>query len=152
MYRSVQQLVRIFTTAVTPARADTVAISTPVAQHTPGSVYHARRVSRVLPGEVRRKRFSPTKFGRRGLDPSEVHHFLNRVAEEMNALYRDLSASQEHAARLRNALREWQTQNASRHVEHDPPPAPPSQSHAKQVSPPHPNTRFMGGGSGRTWK
>ncbi|SDY21653.1 DivIVA domain-containing protein [Micromonospora pattaloongensis] len=110
----------------------------------PHGVYGGRRSQRVLPGEVRRKRFRPTRLGRRGLDPEEVHHFLNRVAEEMNALYRDLAVSEEQAARIRNALREWQTQQA-RHRYDGPGQAqqrPPGRHGARQPSPPHPSTRF----------
>jgi hypothetical protein len=45
-----------------------------------------------------------------------VHTFLNRIAEEMTALWQDLAASEEEAARVRCALRDWQTQYA-RHEE-----------------------------------
>lgn len=69
------------------------------------NVYWTRQPYRLLPAEIRRKRFSRTRIGRRGLDPVEVRAFLNRIADEMNALYEDLAVAQEHTARLRRALR-----------------------------------------------
>ncbi|HEY8534054.1 MAG TPA: DivIVA domain-containing protein [Micromonospora sp.] len=65
----------------------------------------ARPHHRISPAEVRRRRFRRTTLGRCGLDPAEVHDFLNRVADEMTALYRELAVSQAYVQLLRRALR-----------------------------------------------
>ncbi|MEV1288331.1 DivIVA domain-containing protein [Micromonospora sp. NPDC049679] len=147
MSRFTRLLTQIFSNIVVAANADRHVMVRPLIDGTVGSVYRARRASRVLPGEVRRKQFGATKLGRRGLDPEEVHHFLNRVAEEMNALYRDLAASEEQASRIRNALREWQTQHPARPGDdYGRPQQPrPARHPGWQLSPPHPNTRFTVG-------
>ncbi|MEV1289391.1 DivIVA domain-containing protein [Micromonospora sp. NPDC049679] len=145
MFRYARQLIRDLVRAVAEPGPVAPVVATRIAGQIGGRGYCARRAMRVLPAEVRRKQFSLTKFGRRGLDPAEVDHFLNRVAEEMNALYRDLSTSQEHAGRLRNALREWQSQNARRSAEDHPWRQQPSAyQRSTSMSPPHPNTRFTG--------
>lgn len=110
-------------------------------QRSGSKTYWARRQHRLLPAQVRRKRFNLTRLGRRGLDPAEVHQFLHHVADEMNALYRDLALSQEHATRLRNALREWQA-HARRLDEHHRRYYRPPVAHHVPVQPPYPHTRF----------
>jgi DivIVA domain-containing protein len=49
---------------------------------------------------------------RRGVDADEVRLFLARVADEMEQLGCDLAAARAESARMKVALREWQTRNA----------------------------------------
>jgi DivIVA domain-containing protein len=49
---------------------------------------------------------------RRGVDAAEVQAFLDRVAEELDLLARDLAAERAVSARLNGALRDWRTRNA----------------------------------------
>src|SRR5690606_41324096 len=69
------------------------------------NVYWTRQPYRLLPAEIRRKRFSRTRIGRRGLDPVEVRAVLNRVAAGMNALEGDPAVAEERTARLACAPR-----------------------------------------------
>jgi DivIVA domain-containing protein len=60
----------------------------------------------LRPWQVRGRRFRTVGwFGRRGLDPDEVHEFLNRVATDLNSLYADLARSREEMIRIKQALR-----------------------------------------------
>ncbi|MFI7512497.1 hypothetical protein ACIBVK_03255 [Micromonospora echinofusca] len=47
---------------------------------------------------------------RRGFDPVEVHAILHRVAVELAATRRDLVHTAEENARIKRALRSWQSQ------------------------------------------
>ncbi|MGR6321996.1 DivIVA domain-containing protein [Micromonospora soli] len=62
--------------------------------------------------QVRQRRFRPTRFGRRGLDPGEVQDFLDRVADELAAAYQALGDSRQETARIKDALRRWQSEQA----------------------------------------
>ncbi|MFC7548096.1 DivIVA domain-containing protein [Plantactinospora sp. GCM10030261] len=59
--------------------------------------------------EVRRPRFRARPWRRGGLDPSEVYDFLERAADEIDLLHRELVAGQAEIERLRVALHHWQT-------------------------------------------
>ncbi|MEO3744417.1 DivIVA domain-containing protein [Plantactinospora sp. B5E13] len=63
------------------------------------------------PTEIRAVRFGRGKC-RRGLDPDEVYGFLDRLADEMELLRRDIRVAREDADRVKAALRNWQTRNA----------------------------------------
>lgn len=64
----------------------------------------------LRPWQVRGRRF-PVR--RRGCDPAEVAVFLGRVADDLAAVYAELARSREETARVKDALREWQSQHAS---------------------------------------
>ncbi|NJP32043.1 DivIVA domain-containing protein [Micromonospora thermarum] len=48
----------------------------------------------------------------RGLDPSQVHDYLNRIADELDRLHRELTTTNTEAERIRQALRQWQSRHA----------------------------------------
>ncbi|WP_230415862.1 cell division protein DivIVA [Micromonospora tarapacensis] len=68
----------------------------------------------------------------RGLGPHHVHDYLNRAADEIDRLHRELTTANTEAERIRQALRQWQSrhadcrQAASRRFEA----APPGHAHA----------------------
>jgi len=62
----------------------------------------------ISPGLVRDRRFGDRV--RRGCDPVEVRAFLHLVADELTALRAELGSTQEENARLKQALRDWQSQ------------------------------------------
>jgi DivIVA domain-containing protein len=64
---------------------------------------------RLTPYEVRTREFAPQ---RRGVDPDQVREFLTDVADELAALYRQLSLLDQENERLKRALRDWQTMHA----------------------------------------
>lgn len=69
---------------------------------------------------MRERQFPTTPLIRRGLDPDEVYAFLDRVAGDLSALHAALGASRQEAARIKDALRQWQsdqvrTANAGRY-------------------------------------
>ncbi|EWM66664.1 hypothetical protein MCBG_03797 [Micromonospora sp. M42] len=47
-----------------------------------------------------------------GLDPAEVAAFLDRVAGDLAAAYAEVARSREETARIKGALREWQSRQA----------------------------------------
>ena len=49
---------------------------------------------------------------RRGVDAVEVQLFLARVADELELSARELAVERAESARLKAALRHWQTRNA----------------------------------------
>ncbi|MFY1697015.1 MULTISPECIES: hypothetical protein [unclassified Solwaraspora] len=67
------------------------------------------RRSRLTGPAVRAMRFLPRRW-RGGLDPDEVYGYLERVADEVDELRRELRMAWTEADRVRNALREWQTE------------------------------------------
>ncbi|WP_396888390.1 DivIVA domain-containing protein [Micromonospora craniellae] len=76
--------------------------------------YRSAACPPLRPWQVRGWRFGAARFGRRGLDPDEVQEFLDRLADELGAVYDALGNSVEEAARCRNALRRWQGEQARR--------------------------------------
>ena len=74
--------------------------------------YRAANYTPLRPWQVRDRRFRTTRLGRRGLDPAEVHEFLDRVALDLADVYRALGVSREETARVRDALRRWQSEQA----------------------------------------
>ncbi|MFU8871922.1 DivIVA domain-containing protein [Micromonospora sp. SL4-19] len=68
----------------------------------------------LAPWQVRQRRFRPTRLGRRGLDPGEVREFLDQVADDLAAAYRALGDSRQETARIKDALRRWQSEQAQR--------------------------------------
>ncbi|MEU8260060.1 DivIVA domain-containing protein [Micromonospora sp. NPDC048999] len=68
----------------------------------------------MRPWQVRERRFRPSRFGRRGLDPQEVHEFLDRVADDLATVYDALGNSRQETSRIKDALRCWQSEQARR--------------------------------------
>ncbi|RIW44694.1 DivIVA domain-containing protein [Micromonospora endophytica] len=68
----------------------------------------------LRPWQVRGWRFRACRFGRRGLDPDEVQEFLDRVADDLAAVYDALGNSVQEAVWFRDALRRWQSEQVSR--------------------------------------
>ncbi|MFY1652512.1 hypothetical protein ACN27J_16645 [Solwaraspora sp. WMMB762] len=62
----------------------------------------------ISPGLVRDRSFGDRT--RRGCDPVEVRAFLHLVADELTALRAELGSTREENARLKQALRDWQSQ------------------------------------------
>ncbi|MET8318483.1 DivIVA domain-containing protein [Micromonospora sp. NPDC005189] len=77
-----------------------------------GATYRSAAYTSLLPWQVRERRFSPTGLGRRGLNAAEVYAFLDRVAVDMAAVYAALAESRRETARIKDALRRWQTDQA----------------------------------------
>ncbi|WP_329019367.1 DivIVA domain-containing protein [Micromonospora rifamycinica] len=78
--------------------------------------YRSAAYRPLHPWQVRERQFGWTGFGRRGLDPAEVQEFLDRVAADLAAAYQALGDSRQEAARIRDALRRWQSEQARRRV------------------------------------
>jgi len=72
-----------------------------------GEYDRGRRLSAEL---VRSATFGRTPLGRRGLSEDEVSGFLHRVAQEFGGLETELVGARAENARLKAALREWQSQ------------------------------------------
>ena len=60
--------------------------------------------------QVRSARFGRTNLGRRGFNEDEVTGFLHRLAEEISGLEADLATVRAENARIKGALRDWQSQ------------------------------------------
>ncbi|MEV4544738.1 DivIVA domain-containing protein [Micromonospora echinaurantiaca] len=74
-----------------------------------GTTYRSAAYLSLLPWQVRERRFPPTRLGRRGLNPDDVYAFLDRVAVDMAALHDALAESRRETARIKLALRSWQS-------------------------------------------
>jgi DivIVA domain-containing protein len=86
----------------------------PVRTRGPGFNYRSSAYLPLLPWQVRERRFRSTRLGRRGLDPAEVQAFLDRVAGDLSAVHQALGESQKETARIKDALRRWQSEQAQR--------------------------------------
>ncbi|MGC1210473.1 MAG: DivIVA domain-containing protein [Micromonospora sp.] len=82
----------------------------------PATCYRSSTYVPLAPWQVRERRFRPTGIGRRGLDPADVQEFLDRVADDLSAVHRALGESRQEAARIKDALRRWQSEQAQRTV------------------------------------
>jgi len=76
--------------------------------------YRARRIS---PEQIRSATFSRTTFGRRGISEDEVLRFLHRVAGDVNGLEDELAMARAENARLKDGLRQWQSQQRDPHAQ-----------------------------------
>ncbi|NJP34884.1 DivIVA domain-containing protein [Micromonospora thermarum] len=63
---------------------------------------------RLRPYQVRAAVFD-TRW--RGVDPVQVHAYLDRVADELDRLHRELATAVTDAERIRQALRQWQSRH-----------------------------------------
>ena len=77
-----------------------------------GSAYRSAAYRPLLPSQVRLRRFTPVGFARRGVDPDEVTEFLEQVAGDLARAYSELAGVREQNARIKDALRRWQSQQA----------------------------------------
>lgn len=64
---------------------------------------------RLRPWQVRQRRFATTW---RGLHPAQVAAFLDRVANDLASLYKELAWVYEENQRIKDALRAWQSSQA----------------------------------------
>ncbi|MDG4764092.1 DivIVA domain-containing protein [Solwaraspora sp. WMMD406] len=67
----------------------------------------------IRPWQVRNQRFRPVGVTARGLDPVEVGAFLDRVAHDLGVLYAELDRTWEQNDRIKDALRRWQSAQAT---------------------------------------
>ncbi|PWU43456.1 cell division protein DivIVA [Micromonospora globispora] len=65
---------------------------------------------RLQPHQIRAAGFD-TRW--RGLDPNQVHAYLNRLADELDRLHRELTTATTEAERIRQALRQWQSRHTA---------------------------------------
>jgi len=72
--------------------------------------YRSATYTPLQPWQVRGRRFTIT---RRGLDPDEVAAFLDRVAHDLDRLHSELAISNDENQRIKDALRRWQSRQAS---------------------------------------
>ncbi|WP_232624714.1 DivIVA domain-containing protein [Micromonospora sagamiensis] len=79
-----------------------------------GTAYRSGAVGPLRPWQVRDRLFTPR--GRHGVDATEVRAFLDRVADDLTALYAEVARTHAEAERIRTALREWQTEVARREL------------------------------------
>ncbi|WSA12853.1 DivIVA domain-containing protein [Micromonospora sp. NBC_01813] len=73
-----------------------------------GAYYGTAVRPSISPGLVRDRQFHDRT--RRGCDPTEVRAFLHVVADELTALRAELAATQDENDRIKQALRDWQSQ------------------------------------------
>jgi DivIVA domain-containing protein len=71
----------------------------------------------LTPYEIRTQSFSTVR--RRGLDRDQVDRYLDRVADEVARLHRDLRTVTTENIRIKDHLRRWQTRQSvdSRQIE-----------------------------------
>ncbi|WP_223884594.1 DivIVA domain-containing protein [Micromonospora craniellae] len=74
-----------------------------------GGSYRSDAYLPLRSGQVRTRTFT---MRRRGADPAEVAAFLDRLANDLDALYAALADSRGEVDRFRLALRDWQSQLA----------------------------------------
>ncbi|WP_091459167.1 DivIVA domain-containing protein [Micromonospora inyonensis] len=77
-----------------------------------GTAYRSRAAGPLRPWQVRDRLFTPR--GRHGVDAAEVRIFLDRVADDLAACYAEVARAHAEADRVREALRQWQTEMAQR--------------------------------------
>ncbi|MDG4762977.1 DivIVA domain-containing protein [Solwaraspora sp. WMMD406] len=76
--------------------------------NTVGHYYERPARPSISPGLVRDRRFGDRV--RHGCDPNEVRAFLHLVADELAALRAELHSTQDENVRIKQALRDWQSQ------------------------------------------
>ncbi|WDZ86419.1 hypothetical protein [Micromonospora cathayae] len=75
---------------------------------------HDNRHPPLSPERIRERRFT---LRRRGADPAEITLFLARVADELAVAQTALTAVREENARIKHALRTWQSAQRPNHRE-----------------------------------
>lgn len=66
----------------------------------------------ISPAQVRGQRFRPAGVFAGGLDPIEVHRYLDRLADEIGSLREDVARTHQENVRIKCALRDWQARAA----------------------------------------
>ncbi|MEU2612366.1 DivIVA domain-containing protein [Micromonospora sp. NPDC007271] len=79
------------------------------ANQPPAGAYRSTSYLPLRPWQVRSRTFD---IRRRGLDPFEVAAFLDRVAGDLAAAEAEVARSRAETARIKDALREWQSRQA----------------------------------------
>ncbi|WP_423791035.1 DivIVA domain-containing protein [Micromonospora cathayae] len=79
-----------------------------------GTAYRSRGAGPLRPWQVRDRLFTPR--GRHGVDAVEVRAFLDRVADDLAACYAEVARAHAEADRVREALRQWQSEMARREL------------------------------------
>lgn len=69
-----------------------------------------RMSRRITADQLRSATFTRTSLGRRGFNEEEVTGFLHRLAEEIGGLENELTNARAENARIKAALRDWQSQ------------------------------------------
>ncbi|GAB3645977.1 DivIVA domain-containing protein [Glycomyces tarimensis] len=82
--------------------------------------------AKVTVGQVNNARFSMTSLTRRGYQPEEVHRFLALVADELASRDQREAALRADAEKLKEALRNWQSQQSSQRLAQSAPVTPTS--------------------------
>ena len=80
-----------------------------ISRQLPGTEYRSGSYQPLSPAQVRAHRFTPVGFGRQGVDPVEVAQFLDQVAGDLVRAYAELAMVREQNARIKDALRRWQS-------------------------------------------
>ncbi|GAB3972368.1 DivIVA domain-containing protein [Plantactinospora veratri] len=78
-----------------------------------GQAYRSTTYRPLLPSQVRLRRFTPVGLARRGVDPIEVAAFLDQVAGDLARAYNELATVREQNARIKDALRRWQSRQVT---------------------------------------
>ncbi len=82
------------------------------------SVYGTRAYrSRLSPEKIRARTFARAPLGRRGVSEDEVSRFCGRLAEEIAAWDAENAALRTENDRLKTALRQWQSEQASKRAD-----------------------------------
>ncbi|WP_246017539.1 DivIVA domain-containing protein [Micromonospora pisi] len=81
----------------------------PQPRHSTGGEYRSASYLPMRPWQVRGRQFT---IRRRGLDPDEVATFLDRVADDLASVHAELARSRDETARIKSALRHWQSSQA----------------------------------------
>lgn len=85
----------------------------PAGRQNTGRHYRSAGHRQLCASQVREQGFGRS---RNGLDPGEVDGFLHRIADELTALHAELARTREENARIKGALRDWQSRFAPRVV------------------------------------
>jgi cell division septum initiation protein DivIVA len=82
------------------------------------AVYSAHtHQSRLSPEKIRGRSFTRAPLGRRGISEDEVSQFCVRVAEEISQWEMENATLRTENDRLKGALRQWQSEQASRRAD-----------------------------------
>jgi cell division septum initiation protein DivIVA len=82
------------------------------------AAYGARTYrSRLSPEKIRARTFSRAPLGRRGVSEDDVVQFCGRLAEEIAAWMAENAALRTENDRLKTALRQWQSEQATKRAD-----------------------------------
>ncbi|WP_431926383.1 DivIVA domain-containing protein [Micromonospora wenchangensis] len=87
--------------------------SGPAGRRNSGQHYRSTAYRPLCASQVRQQWFGRS---RNGLHPGEVDGFLHRIADELTVLHAELARTREENARIKGALRDWQSRFAPRVV------------------------------------